>query len=160
MPTLPHWRSLAGIVCLLLAQATSAAQQLQANEPAAGAPRGAYLSPLLPGHHRLALNGIATHYEVLGQGPLLVVPAPGHDLAALASRFTLVVYDVPPNVDSADHLESLRRYLKQEKIDLLGQAQGSAPAYASRYPDRVRRLMIDHADTSTERISKFFLSDE
>ncbi|QJD94199.1 alpha/beta hydrolase [Duganella dendranthematis] len=64
----------------------------------------------------------------------------------LSQRFTLVAYDMPASGDqpTADHLEALRRYLKREQIDLLGYAQGSelAIAYASRYPDRVRKLVL------------------
>ncbi|MYN29125.1 alpha/beta fold hydrolase [Duganella sp. CY42W] len=66
--------------------------------------------------------------------------------AELSKSFTLVAYDVPASGDqpTADHLEALRRYLKREQIDLLGYAQGSelAIAYASRYPDRVRKLVL------------------
>lgn len=45
---------------------------------------------------------------------------------------------------TADHLEALRRYLKREQINLLGYAQGSelAIAYASRYPEHVRKLVL------------------
>ncbi|NYE62253.1 hypothetical protein FHW58_003468 [Duganella sp. 1224] len=142
-------------ICSLLVHATSGAQ--------AGAPRGAYISPLLPGHHRLALHGVPAHYEVMGDGPLLLVPAPRDDLAELSRHFTLVVCDLPASAagaDKADHLDALRRYLKREKVDLLGDAQGTASAYASRYPDRVRRLMPYRADASAERIVQFFSTPE
>jgi len=153
--------------CIALAHLTSAAQQLQATAPSTGAPRGAYISPLLPGHHRVTLNGIATHYEVVGEGPLLVIQAPSwgigsayllNGLAELSKGFTLLAYDVPgsgasdkpageyklTSTEIADHLEALRQYLKREQIDLLGHSQGSALAitYASRYPERVRRLVL------------------
>jgi pimeloyl-ACP methyl ester carboxylesterase len=160
-----YWLSLAGFG-LLLAHTAGNAQALQATEPAA-APRGAYISPLLPGHHRVTLNGIATHYEVAGTGPLLVIQSPSwgigsaylfNGLAELAKNFTLLAYDVPGSgasdkpasgyklttTEIADQLEALRQYLKRDEIDLLGHSQGSAlaMAYASRYPERVRRLVL------------------
>ncbi len=166
MTMLAYWPRLAIAACLSLAHAVSVAQQLQATEPAV-APRGAYISPLLPGHHRATLNGIATHYEVAGTGPLLVIQSPSwgigsnylfNGLAELAKSFTLLAYDVPgsgasdkpageyklTSIEIAAHLEALRQYLKREQIDLLGHSQGSALAitYASRYPERVRRLVL------------------
>lgn len=144
MNTLGHCKCLAATLALL---ATIATAQTNAG-PAGGAARGAYISPLLPGSHQVSLNGIATHYQVSGEGPLLVMLSPSWETgsAELSKRFTLVAYDVPPSGDqpTADHLEALRRYLKREQIDLLGYAQGNelAIAYASRYPDRVRKLVL------------------
>jgi hypothetical protein len=147
---------------LLLLHAAGEARQLQATEPASPAPRGAYLSPLLPGHHRITLNGTAMHYEVSGEGPLLVTPAPARHLSELSRRFTLLIYDAPAAGDAVAHLDALRRYLKREQLDLLGYAQGSAAvtAYAARYPEHVRRVMTDNGDTAIERICTFFLSAE
>jgi pimeloyl-ACP methyl ester carboxylesterase len=69
---------------------------------------------------------------------------------------------MPRSGDTTDHLDALRRYLKRDKIDLLVHASTStvATTYAARYPDRVRRLMTASDETSIDRISKYFLSDE
>jgi predicted esterase len=146
MNPLGYWKYLAATLALLATTATAMAQT--GTGPAGDAARGAYISPLLPGSHQVSLNGIPTHYQVSGEGPLLVMLSPPWETgsAELSQRFTLVVYDMPASGDqpTADHLEALRRYLKREQIDLLGYAQGSelAIAYASRYPDRVRKLVL------------------
>ncbi|KAL6886119.1 Alpha/Beta hydrolase protein [Trichoderma longibrachiatum] len=46
--------------------------------------------------------------------------------------------------DMADDVEHLRKYLGQDKIDLLGHSNGGtiALAYAERYPDSVRNLVL------------------
>jgi pimeloyl-ACP methyl ester carboxylesterase len=146
MNTLGYRKCLAATLALLATTATAMAQTNAG--PAGGAARGAYISPLLPGSHQVSLNGIATHYQVSGEGPLLVMLSPSWETGAaeLSKNFTLVAYDVPASGDqpTADHLEALRRYLKREQIDLLGYAQGSelAIAYVSRYPNRVRKLVL------------------
>jgi pimeloyl-ACP methyl ester carboxylesterase len=146
MNPLGYWKYLAATLALLATTATAMAQT--GAGPAGDVARGAYISPLLPGSHQVSLNGIPTHYQVSGEGPLLVMLSPPWETgsAELSQRFTLVVYDMPASGDqpTADHLEALRRYLKREQIDLLGYAQGSelAIAYASRYPDRVRKLVL------------------
>lgn len=140
-----YWKCLAATLALL---ATTAATAQTDAGPAGGAPRGAYISPLLPGSHQVTLNGIATHYQVSGEGPLLVMLSPAWETgsAELSKSFTLVACEVPAGGDTptADHLDALRRYLKREQIDLLGNAQGSelAIAYASRYPEHVRKLVL------------------
>ncbi|WP_217363454.1 alpha/beta fold hydrolase [Duganella dendranthematis] len=146
MNPLGYWKYLAATLALLATTATAMAQT--GAGPAGDVARGAYISPLLPGSHQVSLNGIPTHYQVSGEGPLLVMLSPPWETGSseLSQRFTLVAYDMPASGDqpTADHLEALRRYLKREQIDLLGYAQGSelAIAYASRYPDRVRKLVL------------------
>ncbi|MYM74100.1 alpha/beta fold hydrolase [Duganella sp. FT134W] len=169
MNTLGYCKCLAATLALVVTAAATA--QTDAG-PAGGAARGAYISPLLPGSHQVSLNGIATHYQVSGEGPLLVMLSPSGEAgpAELSKSFTLVAYDVPASGDkpTADHLEALRRYLKREQIDLLGYAQGSelAIAYASRYPERVRKLvLVDSRPLITARMlvisadSSHFLKD-
>ncbi|WP_431286675.1 alpha/beta fold hydrolase [Roseateles chitinivorans] len=123
--------------------------------------------PLSPGEHWARINGLQVHYDVVGSGPVLVIQSPswgiGSDyllngLSPLAKHFTLVAYDVAGSGASdkpedgysltssevADQLEGLRQHLKLPQMDLLGHSQGSALAmtYASRFPSRVRRLVL------------------
>jgi proline iminopeptidase len=109
----------------------------------------------------LGAAGTKLHYELRGQGPLLVCQPGGP--AALASylddlggvRRTLLLLDprgVGPSApapsyafaDLADDLESLRLHLGLEKLDLLGQSAGAWPPmqYAARHPDRVAHLVL------------------
>ena len=124
-------------------------------------------APLSPGEHDVVIDGTRIHYEVAGRGPLLIVQAPGWGIGSgylrkglkpLEATRTVVTYDprnsgksvrvaAPQRLntsDMADDLEHLRAYWKQEKIDILGHSHGGAIAlaYAERYPDRVRRLVL------------------
>ncbi|GIE92839.1 alpha/beta fold hydrolase [Paractinoplanes rishiriensis] len=101
------------------------------------------------------------HYELRGNGPLLVCQpgGPGRpasyldDLGGVAR--TLVLLDPRGSGGSApaaghsfaelaDDLEELRRHLGVERLDLLGHSAGCWPvlAYAARHPDRVAHLVL------------------
>ena len=79
----------------IVSQAASAAANV-----ASGASADA--GQLQPGEHDVILNGLSFHYTVSGQGPLLVVQAPGwgigsaylrNGLAPLTQHFTVLTYD-------------------------------------------------------------------
>lgn len=133
---------------------------MSANAAAVGA-------SLSPGEHEVVIDGTRIHYEVAGHGPLLVVQAPGWGIGSsylrkglkpLEATRTVVTYDprnsgksvrvaAPQRLntsDMADDLEHLRAAWKLEKIDVLGHSHGGAIAlaYAERYPDRVRKLVL------------------
>ena len=107
--------------------------------------------------------GTTLHYELRGQGPVLVCHpgGPGRPvsyldtLGGLDHTRTLLLLDprgvgksAPGGpygfVDVADDLEGLREHLGVETLDLLGHSAGAWPAlaHAARHPDRVRRLIL------------------
>jgi proline iminopeptidase len=105
--------------------------------------------------------GTELHYELRGQGPLLICqpggpgrPASylddlggvGHTLVLLDPRGTGASEPAPPCAftDLADDLELLRIHLGAERIDVLGHSAGAWPvlAYAARHPSRVSRLVL------------------
>ncbi|MFH8623356.1 alpha/beta fold hydrolase [Streptomyces vietnamensis] len=111
-------------------------------------------------------DGTAIWYELLGEGPPLVVlpGGPGMDLRYLADlggldrRARLVVVDarasgrsgVPEDrrtvsfTEQARDVEAVRAHLGLDRIDLLGHSAGclTAQEYAAAYPGRVRRLVL------------------
>jgi len=109
----------------------------------------------------LSAAGTKLHYELRGEGPLLVCQpggpaAPASYLDDLGGvRRTLVLLDprgVAPSEpakgyalgDLAEDLEALRLHLDLEKLDLLGQSAGAwvPMQYAARHPDRVAHLVL------------------
>jgi pimeloyl-ACP methyl ester carboxylesterase len=112
------------------------------------------LSILLAGQDRLSkgdhfapINGIKIHYFVSGEGPVCLVPTPGwgpsidylkNSLTPFEKYFTVVYYDSrmsgqstgpeDPSQYTSMHLmndmESLRVYLDQEKIWIMGHSSG------------------------------------
>jgi proline iminopeptidase len=128
---------------------------------------GARNARLTNGEHTVVLNGVRFHYVVEGQGPLLVVQAPGwgigstyleNGLAPLTKQFTLLTFDprgsgkssridssqTLTNSDLVDDLEILRQFWGIEAMDLVGHSNGSAIAicYAERYPSRIHKLVL------------------
>jgi proline iminopeptidase len=119
------------------------------------------------GIHNLPAPGITLTYTVKGTGPYLFIQAAGwgissrylqDGLSPLESHFTLI-YPEPrgsrpssrpeneedmSDADMADDIERLRLHLGLMQIDLLGHSNGGtiALAYAERYPDVVRRLIL------------------
>ena len=107
--------------------------------------------------------GTSLHYELRGEGPLLVCQpgGPGRPvsyldtLGGLDRTRTLVLLD-PRGVGTSapadsysfaalgDDLEALRQHLGCSQLDLLGHSAGAWPAlqYASQHPMRVRRLVL------------------
>jgi proline iminopeptidase len=113
-------------------------------------------------------NGVRLFYRVVGQGRDTVVVlhgGPGFsmsylaaDLEPLSARHTLIFYDQRGSGQStvvtdstsldaqrfADDLETVRRHFRLEHVTLLAHSWGAAVAalYASRFPQRVGRLVI------------------
>ncbi|MGW4651661.1 alpha/beta fold hydrolase [Kitasatospora sp. NPDC004289] len=111
-------------------------------------------------------DGTALHYELLGEGPpLLVLPGgPGMDLrylgglGGLTDRRRLVLLDpratgrsaVPADrgtvafTEQARDVEALRANLGLPAVDLLGHSAGCliAQEYAAAHPGRLRRLVL------------------
>ena len=111
-------------------------------------------------------DGRKLTYRKLGHGPVLVCHPGGpgfssaylRDLAGLWERFTLVILN-PRGTDGSDRpadpgayllddyvsdLDELRQHLELEGMLLLGYSHGGlvAMAYATEYPDCVRRLVL------------------
>ncbi|PTB76565.1 alpha/beta-hydrolase [Trichoderma longibrachiatum ATCC 18648] len=125
------------------------------------------MEKLTTGVHKFQAPDLELTYTVRGSGPYLVVQAAGWGISSqylqvgltpLEDHFTLIYPEPrgsgssarPENVemmstsDMADDVEHLRKYLGQDKIDLLGHSNGGtiALAYAERYPDSVRNLVL------------------
>ncbi|KAL7805016.1 alpha/beta-hydrolase [Trichoderma aethiopicum] len=125
------------------------------------------MEKLTTGVHKFQAPDLELTYTVRGSGPYLVVQAAGWGISSqylqvglspLEDDFTLIYPEPrgscssarPENVemmstsDMADDVEHLRKYLGQDKIDLLGHSNGGtiALAYAERYPDSVRNLVF------------------
>jgi pimeloyl-ACP methyl ester carboxylesterase len=117
-----------------------------------------------PTTHSLALPGVRLHYEVRGDGPLLLLlgaPMPAADFApladALASDHTVVTTDPrgianssldDPEQDStpelrADDVAAILDDLNAESADVFGSSGGAVTGMAlvSRHPTRVRTLI-------------------
>jgi pimeloyl-ACP methyl ester carboxylesterase len=99
------------------------------------------------GDHFANINGIKIHYYVSGKGPVCLVPSPGwgpsvaylkNSLIPFENYFTIVYYDTRKsglstgpedstkytNQDFINDMDSLRVYLKQSKIWLMGHSMG------------------------------------
>lgn len=102
---------------------------------------------LSKGSHFAPINGIRIHYFVSGKGPVCLVPSPGwgpsinylkNSLNPFEKYFTVVYYDTrisgqstgpedPAQYTSQDFMndmDSLRSYLEQPKIWLMGHSSG------------------------------------
>ena len=102
---------------------------------------------LSTGDHFADINGIKIHYYVSGKGPVCLVPSPGwgpsinylkNSLTPLEKYFTIVYYDTrisgqstgpddPAKYTSQDFMndmDSLRVYLKQPKVWVMGHSGG------------------------------------
>lgn len=102
---------------------------------------------LSEGDHFAEINNIKLHYFVRGNGPVCLVPSPGwgpsidymkNSLSPLEKYFTVVYYDTrmsgqstgpedPTKYTSQDFMndmDSLRVYLKQKKIWIMGHSSG------------------------------------
>lgn len=126
---------------------------------------------------RAEVNGIKLWYELTGSGPLLVQiggAVNAHEgyasvTSAMAKHFTVLDYDHrgygsserPANqqydVDVwADDLAGLLDALEITKLHVHGGSMGGfiATRFASRYPDRVERLVIGGAVAKCDRMSR------
>jgi proline iminopeptidase len=124
-------------------------------------------STLTAGEHSVELGGIKFWYDVSGQGPFLIIQAPGwgigssylqNGLSPLSTHFTTVFYDPRGSgrsshpsdekrmstSDMVEDLEQLRKYWGLQRLNLLGHSHGGAIAigYAIRYPKRVDKLIL------------------
>src|SRR5439155_2377254 len=125
---------------------------------------------LATGEHYTEVNGVKFWYRVVGNGPLLVVQAPGwgigssylqNGLAPLAHHFTLLFYDArgsgrssrPSDAtgmstsDMVDDLDHLRQDWRLNSMNVIAHSHGGTIAldYAIRYPGRVDKLVLVHA---------------
>jgi proline iminopeptidase len=106
---------------------------------------------LSQGDHFAPINGIKIHYYVSGKGPICLLPSPGwrpsieylkSTLQPLENYFTIVYYDTRMSGESSgpvdtskytskdfmDDMDSLRMYLHQNKIWLIGHSAGGFQA--------------------------------
>ena|SRR5664279_682762 len=102
---------------------------------------------LSKGDHFARINGIQIHYYVSGKGPVCLLPSPGwgpsigylkSTLQPLENYFTIVYYDTRMSGESSgpvdttkytskdfmDDMDSLRMYLHQQKVWLIGHSAG------------------------------------
>ncbi|GAA0594146.1 alpha/beta hydrolase [Streptomyces crystallinus] len=115
-------------------------------------------------HHTLAVTGARLHYEVRGEGPLLLVMGAPMSAAAfapladaLAGEYTVVTHDPrgisgsvldDPEQDStpelrADDVVALLDALGADSADVFGSSGGAVTglALAARHPERIRTLV-------------------
>jgi len=106
-------------------------------------------NPLSAGDHFASINGIQLHYFVSGKGPVCLFPSPGwgpsvdmyqRSLSPMEKFFTMVYYDTRISgkstgpVDStrytmedfATDMDSLRIYLRQPKVWIMGHSAGGS----------------------------------
>jgi proline iminopeptidase len=104
-------------------------------------------NPLSAGDHFASINGIQMHYFVSGSGPVCLFPSPGwgpsvelyqKSLTPMEKFFTMVYYDTrlsgkstgPDDStrytiqDFATDMDSLRIYLRQPKVWIMGHSDG------------------------------------
>lgn len=126
------------------------------------------LPPKMPGvHHRVEVNGIRLHYTMAGAGePVLLLhgfPMTSYCwrkvIPALAERFTVIAPDLRGCGDSdrptagydkrtvAEDIHQLVGYLGLGPVNVVSHDVGMmvAYAYASLYPEEVRRLVLMEA---------------
>jgi proline iminopeptidase len=119
------------------------------------------------GDHYAIINGIRIHYFVRGDGPVCLIPSPGwgpsmdylkSTLYPLEKYFTIVYYDTrmsgkssgPADTtkytskDFIDDMDSLRVYLRQKKIWLIGHSAGGFQIlyYGIHHNDKLNGLIV------------------
>jgi proline iminopeptidase len=123
-------------------------------------------NPLAAGDHFASVNGIKLHYFVSGSGPVCLFPSPGwgpsvefyqKSLMPMGKFFTMVYYDTrlsgrstgPEDStkytikDFATDMDSLRIYLNQPKVWVMGHSAGGYQAlyYGMHYPNRLNGVI-------------------
>lgn len=123
--------------------------------------------PLDNGDHFALINGIKIHYYVSGKGPICLLPSPGwgpsigylkSTLQPLENYFTIVYYDTrmsgqstgPADTtkytsnDFMDDMDSLRIYLKQEKVWIMGHSAGGFQVlnYGIHHNDHLKGIIV------------------
>ena len=123
--------------------------------------------PLVNGDHFAPIQGIIIHYCVRGKGPVCLLPSPGwgpsieylkSTLQPLEKYFTIVYYDTrmsggssgPSDTtkytskDFMEEMDSLRVYLHQKKIWLIGHSAGGFQIlnYGIHHNDKVNGMIV------------------
>ncbi len=122
---------------------------------------------LTTGDHFAPFNGIKIHYYVSGKGPVCLVPTPGwgpsigylkSTLQPLEKYFTIVYYDTRLSGESTgpvdttkytskdfmDDMDSLRVFLKQEKVWVMGHSAAGFQVmnYGIHHSDHLKGMIV------------------
>lgn len=122
---------------------------------------------LSKGDHFAQINGIKMHYHVSGKGPVCLLPSPGWGpsikylqltLQPLENYFTIVYYDTRMSGESLgpvdttkytskdfmEDMDSLRVYLNQKKIWLMGHSMGGFQVlnYGIHYNENLNGIIV------------------
>ncbi len=122
---------------------------------------------LSKGDHFAEINGIRIHYYVSGKGPVCLLPSPGwgpsigylkSTLQPLENYFTIVYYDTRMSGESSgpadttkytskdfmDDMDSLRIYLRQEKVWVMGHSAGGFQVlnYGIHHSDHLKGIIV------------------
>jgi pimeloyl-ACP methyl ester carboxylesterase len=133
--------------------------------------------PLAKGDHFVPLNGVKIHYYVRGKGPLCLLPSPGwgpsigyltSTLQPLEDFFTIVYYDTKisgqstgptdstkyKSRDFMEDMDSLRIYLKQEKVWIMGHSAGGFQVlnYSIHYSDHLKGIIVLDSDAGGDSL--------
>ena len=134
---------------------------------------------LSTGDHFANINGIKIHYYVSGKGPVCLVPTPGwgpsinylkNSLTPLEKYFKIVYYDTrisgqstgpgdPTKYTSQDFMndmDSLRVYLKQPKVWIMGHSAGGFQVlnYGIAHNDKLNGIIAIDADAGWNSLSQ------
>jgi len=133
--------------------------------------------PLSKGDHFADINGINMHYYVSGKGPVCLVPTPGwgpsinylkNSLSPLEKYFTIVYYDTRisgqssgpedyrkyTTLDFMNDMDSLRSYLKQPKVWIMGHSMGGFQVlnYGIHHSDKLYGIIALSAKVTSDSI--------
>ena len=122
---------------------------------------------LAAGDHFAKINGIRMHYYVGGKGPVCLLPSPGwgpsieylkSTLQPLENYFTIVYYDTRMSGESSgpadttkytskdfmEDMDSLRVYLRQKKVWLMGHSAGGFQIlnYGIHHNDKLNGIIV------------------
>lgn len=132
---------------------------------------------LTKGEHFEGINGIKMHYYVSGNGPICLMPSPGwgpsvdylkNSLQPFEKYFTMVYYDTrlsglstgpedPTKYSSQDlmnDLDSLRVYLNQSKVWIMGHSGGGFQVlnYGIHHSDKLNGIIALSAFAGTDSL--------
>jgi proline iminopeptidase len=133
--------------------------------------------PLANGDHFVPINGIKIHYYVSGKGPVCLLPSPGwgpslgylkSTLQPLENFFTIVYYDTRmsgqstrpadstkyTSKDFMNDMDSLRIYLKQEKVWIMGHSAGGFQVlnYGIHHSDQLKGIIVLNGLAGQDRL--------
>lgn len=134
-------------------------------------------STLSQGDHFADINGIKMHYYVSGKGPVCLAPTPGwgpsinylkNSLTPLEKYFTIVYYDTRisgqstgpedyqkyTSLDFMNDMDSLRSYLKQPKVWIMGHSMGGFQVlnYGTHHSDKLHGIIALSAKVTSDSI--------